>query len=56
MQTVSELEEDLRNWVLQKLRVGVTVEQISLALAGQKVELMQADRYLSAIKDNERRP
>jgi hypothetical protein len=56
MKTVNELEEELRGWVLQKLRVGVTVEQISLALAGQKVELMQVDRYLVAVKDNERRP
>jgi succinyl-CoA synthetase beta subunit len=53
---MNELEDDLRKWVLQKLRVGVTVEQISLALAAQKVELMQADQYLNAIKDNERRP
>jgi hypothetical protein len=32
------------------------VEQISLALAHQKVELMQADEYLTAIRDTERRP
>ena len=51
-----DLNEELRQWVLQKLRVGVTVEQISLALAHQKVELMQADQYLTAIRDQDRRP
>lgn len=56
MQTVNELEDELRGWVLQKLRVGVTVEQISLALAGQKVELMQADVYVKAINEEKRRP
>jgi hypothetical protein len=56
MGAIVELEEDLRRWVLQKIRQGITVEQISLALAHQKVELMQADQYLTAIKDNERRP
>jgi hypothetical protein len=56
MGAIVELEEDLRRWVLQKIRQGVTVEQISLALAHQKVELMQADQYLTAIKDQERRP
>lgn len=50
------LEDDLRRWVLQKVRTGFSVEQISLALAEQKVELMQADLYLQAINDNERRP
>jgi len=56
MGAIVELEEDLRRWVLQKIRQGVTVERISLALAHQKVELMQADQYLTAIKDQERRP
>jgi hypothetical protein len=56
MGAIVELEEDLRRWVLQKIRQGVTVERISLALAAQKVELMQADQYLQAIKDQERRP
>jgi hypothetical protein len=56
MGAIVELEEDLRRWVLQKIRQGVTVERISLALAAQKVELMQADQYLTAIKDQERRP
>lgn len=50
------LKTALREWVLQKIRTGFTVEQISLALAAQKVELMQADQYLTAIRDNERRP
>lgn len=58
--TVVEISEGLktalREWVLQKIRTGFTVEQISLALAAQKVELMQADQYLNAIRDNERRP
>ena len=56
MGMIKELEDDLRSWVLQKIRQGVTVERISLALAAQKVELMQADQYLTAIKDQERRP
>jgi hypothetical protein len=56
MGVTDEVEEDLRRWVLQKIRQGVTVERISLALAAQKVELMQADQYLTAIKDQERRP
>jgi hypothetical protein len=56
MGMLDDLEEDLRRWVLQKIRQGVTVERISLALAHQKVELMQADQYLTAIKDQERRP
>ena len=51
-----DLNEELRQWVLQKLRVGVTVEQISLVLAQQKVELAQAGQYLVAIKDQEGRP
>jgi len=56
MDSIKALEDDLRRWVLQKVRTGFTVEQISLALAEQKVELMQADQYLTAIKDQERRP
>jgi hypothetical protein len=56
MGVVDDVEDSLRRWVLQKIRQGVTVEQISLALAAQKVELMQADQYLQAIKDQERRP
>ena len=56
MAEVKRLEDDLRGWVLQKIRQGFTVEQISLALAEQKVELMQADQYLNAIKDSKERP
>ena len=56
MEVSEGLKVALREWVLQKIRTGFTVEQISLALAAQKVELMQADQYLNAIKDNERRP
>jgi hypothetical protein len=56
MGVTDDVEDSLRRWVLQKIRQGVTVEQISLALAHQKVELMQADQYLTAIKDQERRP
>ena len=56
MGMIKELEDDLRSWVLQKIRQGITVEQISLALAEQKVELMQADQYLNAIKDSKERP
>jgi hypothetical protein len=56
MGVTDDVEDSLRRWVLQKIRQGVTVEQISLALAAQKVELMQADQYLTAIKDQERRP
>lgn len=56
MELSEGLKTALREWVLQKIRTGFTVEQISLALANQKVELMQADQYLTAIKDNERRP
>jgi hypothetical protein len=56
MGVTDDVEDSLRRWVLQKIRQGVTVERISLALAAQKVELMQADQYLTAIKDQERRP
>jgi hypothetical protein len=56
MGVTDDVEDSLRRWVLQKIRQGVTVERISLALAHQKVELMQADQYLTAIKDQERRP
>lgn len=56
MELSEGLKTDLREWVLRKIRTGFTVEQISLALAAQKVELMQADQYLTAIRDNERRP
>ena len=56
MELSEGLKTDLREWVLRKIRTGFTVEQISLVLAAQKVELMQADQYLTAIKDNDRRP
>ena len=56
MELSEALKVDLRQWVLQKIRTGFTVEQISLALAEQKVELMQADQYLNAIKDSKERP
>jgi hypothetical protein len=56
MGAIVELEEDLRRWVLQKIRQGFTVEQISLALAEQKVELMQADVYVKAINEERGRP
>jgi hypothetical protein len=56
MDVSDALKSDLRDWVLQKIRQGFTVEQISLALAGQKVELMSADQYLTAIRDQQRRP
>jgi hypothetical protein len=56
MDVSDALKSDLRDWVLQKIRQGFTVEQISLALAAQKVELMSADQYLTAIRDQQRRP
>jgi hypothetical protein len=56
MDSIKALEDDLRRWVLQKVRTGFTVEQISLALAEQKVELMQADVYVQAINENKERP
>ena len=56
MELSEALKVDLRQWVLQKIRQGFMVEQISLVLAHQKVELMQADEYLTALKDQERRP
>jgi len=56
MELSDALKVDLRQWVLQKIRQGFMVEQISLVLAHQKVELMQADEYLTAIRDTERRP
>ena len=56
MGAIKDLEDDLRQWVLQKIRQGVTVEQISLALAEQKVELMQADVYVKAINEERGRP
>ncbi len=56
MEVSEALKTHLREWVLQKIRTGFTVEQISLALAAQKVELMQADQYLTAIRDNKERP
>jgi hypothetical protein len=56
MAEVKRLEDDLRAWVLQKIRQGFTVEQISLVLAEQKVELMQADVYVKAINEERGRP
>ena len=56
MGAIRDLEDDLRAWVLQKIRQGVTVERISLALAQQKVELMQADVYVKAINEERGRP
>lgn len=56
MEVSEALKTSLREWVLQKMRTGFSVEQVSLALAAQKVELMQADQYMTAMNDQHRRP
>ena len=50
------MEDILRDFVLQLLRRGFTVAQIAEALASQKIALMQADEYLSAIKESDLQP
>jgi DNA-binding transcriptional MerR regulator len=50
------MEDILRDFVLQLLRRGFTVAQIAEALAAQKIALMQADEYLSAIKESDLQP
>ncbi len=50
------MEDILRDFVLQLLRRGFTVAQIAEALASQKIALMQADEYLSAIKESDQQP
>ena len=50
------MEDILRDFVLQLLRRGFTVAQIAEALAAQKIALMQADEYLSAIKESDQQP
>lgn len=43
------LEDSLRQWVLQRLRTGFTIEMVAEALAAEKVRLMQTDEYIKAI-------
>lgn len=46
----------VKEFVLQLLRRGFTVQQVAEGLAAQKIALMQTDEYLQAISDSERRP
>lgn len=51
--TVNDL---LHDFVLQLLRRGFTVPQVTEALADQKVKLMQADEYLAAARESKLAP
>lgn len=50
------VEDLLRDFVLQLLRRGFTTQQVAEALASQKVKLMQADEYLAATKESKLAP
>lgn len=45
------VEDLLHAFILDLLRRGYTTAQVTQALASQKVQLMQADTYIVAIKD-----
>ena len=52
----AELEEGLKQWVLQMLRQGYSVESIAEAMMSQKVKLMQTSEYVVAMKEAEKAP
>lgn len=50
------VEEILHDFVLQLLRRGFTPAQLAEALASQKVKIMQADEYVSAMEEFRKAP
>lgn len=49
-------EDLLKDFVLELLRRGYSMQKVAEALAAQKVALCQSDEYHQAIKESERRP
>lgn len=51
-----KLDDMLHDFVLQLFRRGFTSLQVAQALASEKVKIMQADEYVTAMEESKKSP